>query len=122
MSMSVPERVMEAYWVGASYARFNGVVGSRTARMCVCRGRYRHARRAWSTVFGSEPKCFSLMLCLGANAGVMVDCMAWVSSKILAPLTSSGSCRGVRCTGLGLGLGASCGGWMSGWGAGGDMH
>ena len=51
-------------------------------------------RRAWSTVFGSGPKRFSLMLDLGADAGVMVDCMTWVASEILAPLTSLGStCR-----------------------------
>ena len=58
-----------------------------------CRGGYKHARCAWSTVFGSGPKCFSLVLDLGADAGVMVDCMTWVASEILAPLTSLGSCR-----------------------------
>ena len=48
------------------------------------RGGYRHtSRRAWSTVFGSLPKRFSLMLDLGSDAGVMVDCMTWVASEIL---------------------------------------
>ena len=57
------------------------------------RGGYKHTpRRAWSTVFGSLPKRFSLMLDLGSDAGVMVDCMTWVASEILAPLTSLGSC------------------------------
>ena len=38
------------------------------------------------------------MLDLGADAGVMVDCMTWVASEILAPLTSLGSCRQVGYT------------------------
>ena len=63
-----------------------------------CRGGYKHARCAWSTVFGSGPKCFSLVLDLGADAtGSTVDCTTWVASEIMAPLTSLGSCREVRC-------------------------
>ena len=77
-------------WGAAHLTRRLTVWEGHGLHVCVSWKVHRHARRAWSTVFESGPKCFSLMLYLGADAGVMFECPTW---EILAPLTSLGSCR-----------------------------